>query len=684
MLARLRLRRLELRVQTTGPECGFDIDFGPGLNILRADNSSGKSTCLQAIIYALGLEGMLSASREVPLPHAMTHVVDVLGTEYSVRSSHVSLEIENGDGQILTIRRAVKGEQIDTRLIETWSGPALTSFGQWPQRDFFVRLPGAAQREAGFQHRLAEFLGWRMPSITKMDGGEAPLYLEALFPYMFVEQKHGWTGIQARIPGYLGLREPGKRAVEFLLRLEAYDRVLTRQRLLSARAVVDADWKARVQSLIAAGETAGVMVRGLPERPAASVTPSQIDLLISNGRDWETLDDAIGRLEEEIDEISSTQVQSVASSVNEAETNLTLSQHALAEAAAQLSHVNEESADVTRRRDGLDLRIESLEEDLKRHRDLGMLQRLGSASLGEMVDSRGICPTCHQELRDGMDISSHAMTVVENIQYIQQQLDTFRAMREDISRVVLALASRGRALRQEVSDLRRTIRALKETLVDVGSSLSSADVRNRLRREDRREDLLKVRGTLHELSSQFAELGARWQQLDARLREFRTDVLGAEDTFKLTALVDSLRDQLQSYKFRSLSPTAIDISPETYRPVHEGFDLGFDLSASDMIRIIWSYLVGLLETSLRYGGRHPGLLVFDEPRQQETARVSFEALLKRTSLIGGADENVQVIFATSEDEYELMRMLKDSPHRLVSLPPGSKIIVPIEEGGGRR
>jgi AAA domain len=323
MLPRLRLRRLELRVQTTGPECGFDIDFEPGLNILRADNSSGKSTCLQAIIYALGLEGMLSASREVPLPHAMTHVVDVLGTEYSVRSSHVSLEIENGDGQILTIRRAVKGERINTSLVETWSGPALTSpgQGQWPQRDFFVRLPGSARREAGFQHKLADFLGWRMPSITKMDGGEAPLYLEALFPYLFVEQKHGWTGIQARIPGYLGLREPGKRAVEFLLRLEAYDRVLTRQRLLSARAAVDADWKATAKSLIAAGETAGVMVRGVPERPTTSFTSSQIDLLVSDGRDWATLDDAISRLEGEIREISSTRVQSVASSVNETEGN---------------------------------------------------------------------------------------------------------------------------------------------------------------------------------------------------------------------------------------------------------------------------------------------------------------------------------------------------------------------------
>ena len=38
---------------------GTDIAFAPGLNVIRAPNTSGKSTCIQAIIYALGLEGML-------------------------------------------------------------------------------------------------------------------------------------------------------------------------------------------------------------------------------------------------------------------------------------------------------------------------------------------------------------------------------------------------------------------------------------------------------------------------------------------------------------------------------------------------------------------------------------------------------------------------------------------------
>ncbi len=63
---KLRLRQFELRAITGAGPFGVSLPFSPGLVVLRADNSSGKSTCLQGIVYALGLERMLSASRAVP------------------------------------------------------------------------------------------------------------------------------------------------------------------------------------------------------------------------------------------------------------------------------------------------------------------------------------------------------------------------------------------------------------------------------------------------------------------------------------------------------------------------------------------------------------------------------------------------------------------------------------------
>lgn len=87
-------------------------------------------------------------------------------------------------------------------------------------------------------------------------------------------------------------------------------------------------------------------------------------------------------------------------------------------------------------------------------------------------------------------------------------------------------------------------------------------------------------------------------------------------------------DQLHKYEFSSVSPRSISISNETYKPIHEdGFDLGFDLSATDMIRLIWSYLVGLLELTRSQRMDHPGFLIFDEPRQHEMAPSSYAEFL---------------------------------------------------------
>lgn len=61
----MKVRQLELIVTTGKGRYGVSIPFADGFTILRAENTSGKSTCVQAIVYALGLEAMLGPS-DVP------------------------------------------------------------------------------------------------------------------------------------------------------------------------------------------------------------------------------------------------------------------------------------------------------------------------------------------------------------------------------------------------------------------------------------------------------------------------------------------------------------------------------------------------------------------------------------------------------------------------------------------
>jgi hypothetical protein len=68
----------------------------------------------------------------------------------------------------------------------------------------------------------------------------------------------------------------------------------------------------------------------------------------------------------------------------------------------------------------------------------------------------------------------------------------------------------------------------------------------------------------------------------------------------------------------------------------------------------------MLELSREVTTHHPGLLVFDEPRQQSANRVSFGELMRRASSADTAKQ--QVVFFTSEDRENLHGCLEGIPH----------------------
>jgi hypothetical protein len=663
-----------LKVQTSGPTCGTDLKFSSGLNILRADNSSGKSTCLQSIIYALGLEGMMSPSRDIPLPHAMTDVVEVDGREYRVKNSAVSLEIENSREEIWTISRPVKSERYDTTLIRTWSGPAISQPGNsYSQHDYFVRRSGAAQREAGFHFELARFLGWELPNVTRMDGSEGPLYLECLFPYFFVEQKHGWSGVQARIPTYLGIQDVSKRSAEFILSLDAMDMVLEVQRIESAITLLESDWKSVERSIVDVAGRAGILVRGIPKKPSASWRrDEQVTLEVDSGSGWTALDDEVSRLAGTLSARIEREVKPVGEAAPEIEAALAETQERAIQLSIVLASAIEDWEQAKKQAESLELRIEALQEDLRKHKDAALLQRLGSS--GDFGTDYEVCPTCGQSLPDGFEITDYPLTIEDNITHLEKELATFRSMALDADRVAEINQVRVSRLREELESSRATIRSQKDALLSPSALPDPSKLVERLRLEERVKALRAVRDSIESSIDELESLAATWRRNKEALSTLKRRELTTSDGVKIDSLRASLIDQLNAYGFRSLEPSSIDISKKTYRPNHEGFDLGFDLSASDMIRVIWAYLFSFMEVSRQFHANHPQLLIFDEPRQQEAARPSFQQLLNRAALNGASGS--QIIFATSEEEQDLSSMLEGLPHLITSVPRGEKLIRP--------
>jgi hypothetical protein len=652
----LRLRHLQLRAVTAKGVYGANVPFGPGLNVLWADNTKGKSMCMQGMLYALGLERMLSPRREVPLPHAMTTYLKTdTGEEIDVLESSLALEIENGHGQIIVVRRPIKS-RFDQRLITVEFGPGLTKpDGVYDTKNFFVLDPGAAIREDGFHFFLEDYLGWRLPTVKRYDAPETKLYLETVFPIFWVEQKVGWSAIPAAIPTYLRIREVHKRAVEFIMDLDVHKLELQRQRLEDGVAANTREWRSQTDELDRVCRRNAAKIEGLPDRPTADVDLlSRARLLIAERGDWIGFDDLIMSLKariaelsdspEPINEIGSEELFARLGELSAAIDNLNSRRIQLAND-AQLKKMDLSS---------LRRRITSLKEDLQKNQDVQKLQRY-SGSIAELTPDH--CPTCEQSLRDTL-LSQEAMTVVmpieDNIEYIRSQLSMFQDMFAHGENEMRENEIKAAAFNRELVDLYDQIRTIRADLVSPTSHPSAVLIEERLRLESRVRDLRSFQAEVDAAIDRLADICEGYAELEKQLAKLPKDKMSDADKAKMQAFTRLLRSQAMQYRFSTFNPDDLSLSEDSYRPQKEGFEIGFETSASDAIRLKWAYQIGLLELSAQTDSNHPGLLVLDEPRQQSSAKVSFEQLLNRAATSKGRDQ--QIIFSTSEDLPSLQKI----------------------------
>jgi hypothetical protein len=95
-----------------------------------------------------------------------------------------------------------------------------------------------------------------------------------------------------------------------------------------------------------------------------------------------------------------------------------------------------------------------------------------------------------------------------------------------------------------------------------------------------------------------------------------------------------------------------------------------------MIRTKWAYHIALFEAATtQERGHHLGVVVLDEPRQQETDPRSLAAFLNR---LNGDSELGQVLYATSQDAVMFAQLLRDIPHN--SLPASGQNLFVLMNG----
>jgi hypothetical protein len=672
-----RLRALRIQLATGDGPYGTRMVFGPGLNVIRGDNTSGKSTCLMALIYALGLEGMISASRTPPFTPAMTtELFTPALTMTPVLESSVTVEVENGEGEVLTVQRWVKHARYRPNLVTIWDAPMLSVPTGAEGQDLFVRESGAAQHDLGFHARLASFLGWTLPEVGRTDGTQGPLYLECIFPLLSVEQKRGWGGVLQHLPYYLRIPDMARRAVEFVLSLDAYAIAQRRRQLEQSEADVKSSWRFEVTTFDRVASDVGGRTQGIPPFALATWPPTSLpQVVVFEDNEWRSLDDVLLGLRQRLEALDRTaepqpdEDQAPALTIRMAELEQVISATTNA-GLVLLEDIGRDEAQSA----SIEARIAALQQDQQRYRDMRTLRRLGANRSEDLL--RGECPTCHQDLPEaliGLVEGAGVMSLDDNLQFSAEELRTFRTLKAELDVDLRAKRLRLEAVRRRAADLRQELRAVRRTLVSPTPNSSAATEQQRIRLRDRIERLAAVSTGFATMTARLEELASDLATIAAEIESLRGLQISEQDESKLASLEQRLRAQLTEFGFSSLPINDVGISRVKYTPEHQGFDLGSDVSASDMIRAIWSYILGLLEIARTHATNHPGFVMLDEPRQQDTDPRSFAEFLRRASR--SLDFDQQVLCATSETTANLHNWLKGIPHSYIEIP--AKVLQPL-------
>ncbi len=650
----LRLRSVRLLAHTEAGEFGRDLHFGDGLIVLRAENSMGKTTATNSILYALGMEGLITERHAVPLTAAMTQQLRAPdGSTLNVSESVVLLQIENHRGQVATLERYAKRRDGDTRTIRVWDAPRLTAPSPDDSyRDMLARVQGSGVGHLAIGRWLEEFIGWDVPVIVMPDGAERRLYPELIMALMFVEQRGGWGGIQATMPTF-GIPDVRKRAREYILGLTVYERQRRRLELRRELDEIKRDWTTTVRTAESQLGSAGIRLR----------TPGDVDpdfgadtpLYAVDLRSSRTLADELAEARSELARLSET------ADTDRSDETLSGDEARLRELEPRLQAAMLDSRQ--RERDVLRLRreqaalveqMERLDEDLVRNRDAARLHRFGGEP---WTDDHRDCPTCHQDLPPTLlgTLERETMTVEQNIAYIEQQKEVVRAAQSRAEAEIQLTVEQQTAARQAIADARAEVRALRDALVRARGVPSAADVQRRLNLERRIDRMSDAEVALGALRDALMGIATRASLNRADSAALPSGGLTPEDEQRIALLQSTFLDQLRLYQPESLPLEDLAISRESYLPAAGNVDLGFQISASDGIRLIWAYLLGLLETARSVVTPHPGLLIFDEPKQQSAKEYSLQMLLERASQAG--QHGQQVLFATSEPRERLDEML---------------------------
>ena len=636
-MSRLIINRLVYNIQTIdGEKYGAEIPFKKGLNIIYGPNSVGKTSIITGIIYGLGAEKGLGIFKSIQNPFKPEFYKAIDGK--LVKTSYLLLEISNGD-EVITIFRYIKGTDINIAAIKKCS---TDNFFKSDEGEKLIISGEGVFSENGFQNFLFKFIGLTQVELPTYDQKLSKLYFENILPLLFVEQRAGWSQIQSRQVTRYNIKDVKKVAFEYLFGLDRFNLHLSEIKLKELEGKLkkfkdELNQKEENLLIIANAEKSdGILLVNTNH-----IGKSSIYDFIKYLRDKYSAESNF------INQLSS-QNKEFEESNDKLRDSLKTLDFQYRKATTRVDKITIEIA-------GYENYLDRIQTNKYKNKQLKKIKEF-STELNIKT-----CPVCEARLQKPndeecllchSDLSKKISTPEQNLAFLEDEENTFK-----------------KVISQRILDRRKIIEQrniIKDKIKEYESQLDHqtktyagkefAQLRNRILEAD----------STHKEMEKYNRIASRWEdlnpirkeivQIDSEHKKLKDEISKYIQTDKDNLIINTIKSFIQSnvsslglFKGNKELINSIRIDEnDNYTPYLDNFDIYNISSSSDNIRIILSYYLSLLQTSIKQknlsGICYPNILILDEPKQQNLDNDSLVDCINVIENIS-ADES-QVILTT--------------------------------------
>lgn len=640
-MSRLIINNLIYNISTIDEvKYGATIPFKQGLNIIYGPNSVGKTSIITGLIYGLGAEKGLGIFKSAQNPFKPEFYKEIDGRP--IKTSYLLLEISNGKDKV-TIFRYIKGGDINIAAVKRCSA---AEFFKTEDVEKLIVTGEGVFSENGFQSFLFDFIGLNQVELPTYDQKLSKLYFENILPLFFVEQRAGWSQIQARQVTRYNIKDIKKVAFEYLFGL---DRFILH---LSEIKVKDLESNLKKSKDHLSQKEENLLIIANAEKT------DEILLVNTNNIGRASIYDYISYLKERykaeaefINQLSS-QNKEYEDSNDKLRDNLKILDY-------QYRSTTERVDKITTEISGYENYLDRIKANKYKNKQLKKIREFSSeiniktcpvceANLKQTND--GECILCHTEL------SKKISTPEQNLAFLEDEENTFKKV------ITQRIFDRRRIIEQRnvINEKIKECESQLEHQTNTYAGKEFAMLRKRILDAD----------STHKEMEKYSRIASRWDELkplrreilitEVELEKLKVEIAKYKQTDKDTQIISSIKTFIQSnvtslglFKGNRDLINRIKVDEnDNYTPYLDNFDIYNISSSSDNIRIFLSYYLSLLQTSIKHksikGICYPNILILDEPKQQNLDSESLIDCVEVIEKISAADS--QVILTTYSEQ----------------------------------